>query len=169
MNTSEIAWVSQSGQDKFAFEACGCIREGSYLEIGAGPWRMFNNTYVLAREFDWAGISVEIDPHYVSEWLKHRPKDTIVHGDATTLNYNGYVDYLSIDIEPAEQSLAVLKRILDQGVRFKALTFEHDVYCSGPAVREESRRLLSEAGYQLARGDVVAPGYGVNEDWWKMP
>lgn len=166
----DINWNGQVGQDRFAAEATGYKLNGSYLELGAGPPVECNNTYALTRSLGWTGVSVDHDPGYVKAWRQERPGDLVVEADALTLNYHelteGYVDYLQIDLEPPQASLEALDLILKQGVRFKALTFEHD---DDEHVRRTSRTLLLDAGYTLWEADVLTPhtwGSRPFEDWW---
>ena len=67
---------------------------------------------------------------------------------------SSHIGYLSCDIEPAENTFTALRRVIEQGITFDCITFEHDKYQSvidiDPAVRE----YLSNHGYKIAVTDV---------------
>ena len=52
---------SQAGQDLFVLAALNGKRNGIYIEVGAGPSVLHNNTLLLETEFNWKGVSVEIN------------------------------------------------------------------------------------------------------------
>lgn len=155
---------SQAGQDVFALRALKWKREGFFLDIGANDPVLHNNTCLMADEFDWQGIAIELDPQYKAMWEKRRPKDTFVCGDALTivrtLVLPDRVDYLSLDIDPPDATLAVLKSLLNSGARFSVITFEHDIWRGDDYVRFHSRQLLQGANYRL-----VAPDVRVRVEW----
>jgi hypothetical protein len=153
---------SQAGQDAFILSL---IPVGTYLEIGASHPMNINNTFALERA-GWKGWSFDIEDISQAEWLRTRAQPLII-ADAVTYDYSflpPVVDYLQIDIDPAPQSLACLKHILTFPTRYKIITFEHDYYYD-KHVRDESRELLTKAGYQLAKADVEYEGKPF-EDWW---
>ena len=152
---------SQAGQDDFVLSL---IPSGKYLEIGASHPIAINNTYLL-EQHGWEGLSIDIDASNQSEWNRVR-KNRLMICDALAYPYalHGNVDYLQIDIEPSDQSLRCLIKILTAGLKFKVLTFEHDHYAGGD-VREVSRELLTNAGYHLSHPDVSTGGL-IFEDWW---
>lgn len=78
------------------------------------------------------------------------------------------IDYLQVDIEPSNHTLAALKKLPLKKYRFKIITFETDLYMGGPGeqVRSESRKILSDLGYELIIGDVLESGQYAYEDWW---
>ena len=83
------------------------------------------------------------------------------------------LDYLSIDCDPAPQSLSVLRCVPFDSLRFAVITFEHDAYCSDLEVRNQSRYILQSHGYQLLVPSVTAWPTGPTdqgfEDWWVHP
>lgn len=94
--------------------------------------------------------------------------------NALTLNYtevliaNGFntrIDYLSLDIDPAQQTLDCLRMLLDAPYRFSVITFEHDAYSGDESQRIESRRLLDKSGYIMVCGNISNNGYPF-EDWY---
>jgi hypothetical protein len=83
--------------------------------------------------------------------------------------FNLTVGYLQVDIDPAPQSLAALRSLLLQDIRFAGITFEHDRYAVGGSVQNYSRQLLRRSGYIMVRGNVTwSPGSSF-EDWWVDP
>ena len=52
---------SQSMQDMFVLSMLDGKRNGIYVEIGADQPRVISNTYLLEKDFDWSGISFELD------------------------------------------------------------------------------------------------------------
>ena len=99
-------------------------------------------------------------PRSQRTWPNLRPGTNFVHGDAFDFDYQSllpYVDYLQIDIDPPGNNLEILKKILLSGLEFGVITFEHDAWRNTTethAVREQSRALLHQQGYQLIVGDV---------------
>ena len=101
-----------------------------------------------------------------------------LYSDATKINYTDLfiskkmpseIDYLSLDIDPAYQTLLVLALIPFKNYKFKVLTFEHDSYRHGNLIKIVSRLFLKSNGYFCAYKDVKAPGFGKYEDWWIHP
>ena len=52
---------SQSMQDMFVLSMLDGKRNGVYVEIGADQPRVISNTYLLENNFDWSGVSFELD------------------------------------------------------------------------------------------------------------
>ena len=80
------------------------------------------------------------------------------------------IDYLSLDIEPATQTLDALKLILQTSYSFNCITFEHDLYVGKENVEVKliQKELLLNMGYTLYKENVCS---GNNprlpfEDWW---
>lgn len=163
---------SLSFQDVFVLEMLKEKRGGFYLEIGAGWPKRINNTYVLESFYNWRGISIDYDEKLVSEFNAVRLNPCIM-GDATTLNYHEIlkcapsdIDYVSLDIDPAGQSLVALSRLPFEKFNFLIITFEHDSYLHGNAIKKLARIFLKSKHYILVKGDVEASGFGKHEDWW---
>lgn len=165
-------WYSQSGQDLFALAMLPHSKNvGTYLEIGS--YLPFKNSNTALLEINgWSGISVEKQNEFVHEFNKARRNHAIC-ANALDLEYSSvckpfdlYFDYCSIDIDPAEQSYFALKRIIESGVKFNTLTFEHDKYRDGPVVQIASYILLKNYGMTRIEKNVKARGFGSFEDWW---
>lgn len=153
---------SMSRQDKFVLHMIRRI--GSYLEIGASHPVHINNTYLLEKS-GWNGTSIDIDASNEKEWYKFRNNNLMIT-DALKLNYidTERIDYLSLDIEPPEQTFQCLLNMLSTGCRFSIITFEHDAY-TGSNVRQLSRSVMLDQGYMLAVPDVQCQ-FGSYEDWY---
>lgn len=180
LRNSETLWYeglpsnSLSLQDLFVLNYCDRKIQGFYLEIGAGWYRKINNTYVLEKYYDWKGLSVDNNLDLVSEFNLNRI-NLCIAGDALKLNYESIlkdnnfpevIDYLSLDIDPAHQTLKVLLSLPWNIYKFKVITFEHDSYQNGNQIKYLSRMFLQKLGYKLVKKDVAAPTFGKYEDWW---
>jgi len=165
---------SQAYQDIFVLTLLNGKRNGEYFEIGCNLPDYTNNTYLLAKEFDWNGTSIDFLGNLELEWKKLRPKNRFVICDALTVNYEELIgksrtiDYLQLDIEPCMNTLSALTRIPHNLYRFAVISFETDVYLgqNGPYVREKSREFLSNLGYTLIIPDVIVDETNPYEDWW---
>lgn len=164
---------SQAYQDIFALTLLNGKRNGEYFEVGANVPDYTNNTYLLAKDFDWNGTSIDfLDLN--AQWKAIRPNNTFVQCNALTVNYEDIIgesrtiDYLQLDIEPCTNTLSALKRIPHDKYRFGFISFETDYYTGGqaPHVREESRKYLTSLGYTLIVSDVIVDQTNPYEDWW---
>lgn len=173
-------------QDLFVLSLLNGKQFGTYLEIGSHHPIEVNNTYLLESMYKWKGVSFELDP-YMSEMFRQKRRNPIIEGDALAVdyekiiqdnNFGDVIDYLSVDIEPPEGTLKVLKMLPHSTVKFRVITFEHCGGCvpEGPRLREESRKFLYSLGYELVvpdAGNEVNPGNPNSaisiEDWWYHP
>ncbi len=170
---------SQALQDLFVLRCHDNKMYGTYLEIGGGRPYEGNNTALLEKKNRWKGLSIDLHQPYVDKWNESLRENPIIREDATHLNYldliNEYnlgkeIDYLSIDIDPAYQSLEVLKRIPFEDVKFGVITFEHDHYNDATRkVRRESRNIFESQGYILIAGNISMDEECPFEDWWVHP
>ena len=167
---------SQSMQDMFVLMALDGKKNGVYVELGADLPRIINNTYLLESEFDWSGVSFEYDPEKVTFFNTIR-RNKCICDDATTFdykflfeerNYPKQIDYLQIDLDPAEGTLAALKHLPLDDYRFTAITYETDVYTAGADVQDEEIEYLKSYGYELVVRNVANEG-NPYEDWWVDP
>jgi hypothetical protein len=170
---------SQALQDLFVLRCWENKHKGTYLEIGGGKPYSGNNTALLEHKNKWKGLSIDLHQPYVDEWNKSLRDNPIIREDAVHLNYldlikeyklGTEIDYLSIDIDPAYQSLEVLKRIPFEEIKFGVITFEHDHYNdSTRKVRKLSRNILESHGYILVAGNISMDENCPFEDWWVHP
>ena len=167
---------SQSMQDMFVISMLDGKRNGIYVEIGADQPRVISNTYLLEKDFDWSGISFELDADKVAFFNTIR-KNKCLCEDATLynykslfeeLNYPKQIDYLQLDIDPAEGTLRALKALPLDDYRFSVITYETDVYSSGADIQDEQIEILESHGYQLVAKNVKCEG-NPYEDWWIDP
>lgn len=176
---------SEAGQESFVISTLNEKREGYYVEIGAYHSVKTSNTHLLETGYGWKGVAFEILPECAEEYNLNRSNPCIC-ADATTFDYLSYfeannfptsIDYLQLDIEPAENTLKALKQLPLDKYRFKTITFEHDLYASPDnlAIKLEQQEILKGYGYKLYKDDVVIghnpeyPGYPADrafEDWW---
>lgn len=173
-----ISTYSQAGQDIFALEVNNYKKNGSFVEIGAYHSIDISNTYLLENQFNWRGISLELDAERVNEFNSNR-KSKCLHADATCVDYNlilqlnnlpDIIDYLQVDIEPAFQSLKALELIVATKYKFRCITFEHDLYVSknNLLIKNKQKDLLYSLGYKLYKENVscAASKNAPFEDWW---
>ena len=167
---------SQSMQDMFVLSMLDGKRNGVYVEIGADQPRVISNTYLLENNFDWSGISFELDADKVAFFNTIR-KNKCLCEDATLYdyksifeerNYPKQIDYLQLDIDPAEGTLRALKALPLDNYRFSVITYETDVYSSGADIQDEQIEILESHGYQLVAKNVKCEG-NPYEDWWVDP
>ena len=99
---------------------------------------------------DWAGVSFEYDADKVLFFNTIR-RNKCICADATTFdykflfeerNYPKQIDYLQLDIDPAEGTLNALKTLPLDEYRFSVITYETDVYSSGADIQDEQIKIL---------------------------
>ena len=66
------------------------------------------------------------------------------------------INYLSCDIEPPENTLKILKKLIKLGLNFDFISFEHDKYNSGDKFEILSNEFLISSGYKIAVKDVYS-------------
>lgn len=166
-------YYSQVCQDIFVLSLLDGKTNGTYLEIGAYLPDIINNTYLLSKNFNWSGVSIDIQQ---TNWNDVRPNDTYLVADALNLSYsnlfkeyfsnNKIIDYLQLDIEPSIYTLNALFKVFNTEQRFRVITFEHDIYTGGHVARNLSRDFLKKFGYTLIVSDVITDEDYPFEDWW---
>ena len=154
-------------------------RKGHYVEVGGHHSKIISNTYLLESEYAWKGVSFEIERNRSAEYNENRINPCL-NVDAISFNYKEYfeknnfpkqIDYLQLDIEPAENTLKCLKSLPLNEYRFSVITFEHDLYVDkvkNHAVQMEAQNILKNLGYILVVENVLA-GDLPFEDWWIDP
>jgi len=167
---------SQAFQDMFALSILDGKKDGTYVEIGGDHGVIISNTYLLETQFNWNGVSFEIDPEKVNGYNSIRENKCIC-ADALTFDYTKLfeekkfpkqIDYLQVDIEPAWQTLNALKALPLDEYRFSVITYENDAYKDGPDAGEEAMRILLSFGYQLVVRNVANLN-NPYEDWYVDP
>ncbi len=165
---------SQSLQDRFALEIC---KNKTYIEIGGNHPVKMNNTFLLETLENWKGFSIELDSKFRKVWNKSGRKNKIYWDNALTFDYlNALVEnnlttkigYLSCDIEPPYNTFSALKKVIELGIEFECITFEHDQYqFKEHDFNQEAINFLSNYGYKVAVTDVcVANTENYFETWF---
>ena len=166
----------QASQDVFAYSIAG--DRGTYIEIGAYKPIHKNNTGTLEVDYGWQGFSIELNQKWKQAWADcPERKNPICWADATTFDYAAQVksmglptriNYLSCDIEPPNNTFTALKRVIEQGISFDCITFEHDKGNPGFAnlladnYEQQAIDFLAGYGYRPVIMDVYA---GKNTEW----
>lgn len=169
-------YFSQAGQNLFVLSMLEGKKNGYYIEIGGADPFESNNTFLLEKDYAWKGFSVEFDELLTARYNSMR-RNPCICSDGTSfdyltqlklLNFPAQIDYLSVDIDPAENTYLALKKCSFNVCRFSVITFEHDLYASGTKYMELSRIFLESQGYQLVAKNVKCFGRTF-EDWWIDP
>lgn len=153
---------SMSFQDEFVYSLFG--NKGTYIEIGGHDPIRHSNTYNLEVVGNWKGFSVELDTSHQAAWNNCSERiNKIFWADALNFDYKKTVfdlnlpqtiNYLSVDIEPAENTFKALQQIIEQGLVFDAITFEHDGYRESVDFNSHAIDYLDSRGYKVAVSDV---------------
>jgi len=167
----------QAAQDAFAYSIGG--NGGTYIEIGAYKPAHKNNTYTLEVDYGWRGFSIELNEKWREAWAEcTERKNPICFADAITFDYRAqlaamkmptHITYLSCDIEPPNNTFAALRRVIEQGISFDCITFEHDranpefARFLADDYEGQAKRFLAQHGYRVAMDDVYA---GKNPAWF---
>ena len=178
-STSATTTYSQVQQDLFVIQVLGDKKNGSYLELGSGFPIFCNNTYLLENEYDWRGVSIELDSEKTEIFNKVR-KNPAWDIDASKVDYDNlldqydsnHIDYLQIDIDSVQASLDVLKSINFNKYSFSVITFEHDMYAywnNTKILKDTSKEFFTSHGYVLVAENVCHSGNDPFEDWYIHP
>jgi len=161
---------SEAHQDQFILKLCP---DGeSYIELGSGHAFHGNNT-VLLEKAGWMGVSIDFNEQLTQEHKKYRRHDAHCCNafdfdwssmGATTKDRP--VDYLQVDLEPAQISYEILEEVITSGVRANVITFEHDKYMFGPEWQNKARELLESKGFICVVNNVSIDGKNSFEDWY---
>lgn len=153
--------AAQASQDVFALEVC---TNKTYIEIGGNHPRRINNTFSLDVAHGWKGFSVELDTKWKEAWNTSPRNNICYFGNAITFDYvkaleeqgmGTSVGYLSCDIEPPKNTFSALQRVINQGITFECITFEHDWYnFQDTNFNEQATAFLNKHGYKVAVTDV---------------
>ena len=165
---------SQIGQDNFIINLFNEKKNGLFVDIGAGPPKFINNTYLLEKDYNWDGISIEAAEISRIQWKESDRVTKFLCEDALKIDYNQVIgdllkkhnktriDFLDVDLEPPSLTLEVLfKIIINSKYRFSTIIFEHDSWRESTHLLKTSRQLLERHGYIL-----VADNVNNQEDWW---
>jgi hypothetical protein len=169
---------SQIRQDLFVKRILQEKNNGLFLDIG-GAWPTYlNNTYLLEKNYNWTGASIELEPVYKSQWEESGRKSKFFVQDALTADYDKIItdlltennkdriDYLSVDLEPPIITLEALRKVPLSKFRFSVITFEHDMYRQDPGHNEGQLYILKESRALLYNNDYRLVFANMQEDWW---
>jgi hypothetical protein len=162
---------SQSGQDLFVLMITNGKKNGVFLDIGAHHPTFISNTYLLEKEFGWAGTLIELDDEFC-KLCKDQRSSKLICEDATTIDYSDFfnkkfVDYISLDID-GFNSLKVLESLPISLSNTGVITFEHDSYRFDNSLREKSREFIQSKGFYRLCSDVCNENNPF-EDWYINP
>ena len=176
---------SQAGQDVFVSLTLDRKQSGLFVDLGAGHPQTYSNTFGLEKYAGWRGILADIET--LDQLKAERDPRNLFYGNAldpklmadilTLADANeGTLDYLSLDLEPPESTLAALYGLpLDQ-MTFAIATVEHDLYRGKQSIKFAIEGILQGYGYRRVAENVrmIAKnesGYLLVpvEDWWVHP
>lgn len=169
---------SEAYQDIFVLTMLNGKEGGTYLELGAGNSFYGSNTALLEKDFNWRGVSLDLDEGFVNAHSKERRnpcllKDgTCTNYDAllTSLDFPNEIDYLQLDCDPPEVTYKILLAIPFEKYKFATITYEHDYYCDETkSYQEKSKKYLESQGYVRIFNNVSPDDNRPYEDWWVHP
>lgn len=176
-NSDTITYnYGQSDQDIWVLSMLNGLRNGTYLEIGAGWPEHISNTALLEIQFGWTGVSLDYQDVYPDMWAAAGRK-SFVKGNGQTVDFDqllshmpSVIDYFSIDCDPGWVTFEILQRVPWNQYKFRLITFEHDCHAEGPAIKNASRDFLWTQGYELVANNISHMGIACDyEDWWAHP
>ena len=167
---------SEIYQDMFVLSMCNGKKDGTYLEIGSNDPFLGNNTYLLEKQFNWSGISIDNDYKCVRDFKSYR-KNECLFKNALEIDYSKLlekyktIDYLQLDCDPPNITYEILMKLPFDKVKFGVITYEHDYYIDDTKkYRELSRGYLYEMGYKMVVGNISpCKDNKPFEDWWIHP
>jgi hypothetical protein len=171
-----------TNEEQFIISLLKNKKNGYYVELGAAHYSNGNNTYLLEKDYDWTGVSFEIEDDMRKDFNLNRKNPCM--GDALSFDYTKYfeennfpkqIDFLQVDIDagydsygrPIGNSHTTLQGLVAVPLntyRFTVITFEHDanMYWRNSSIRDAQREILDSFGYSLVRRSIY-------EDWWIDP
>ena len=165
---------SRHFQDMFVLSCLDGKTDGTFIELGSGHPKLYNNTKLL-EEQGWKGLSLDNSERMCHIFSRER-KTPVILGDAANQDYKELfkqhcfepqIDFLRINAEYA--SIEALKKIPFDRYEFNVIQFQHNAVWWGPEFREASRKILSKIGYILLVNDVAVDPKSPYEDWWVHP
>ena len=167
---------SQLFQDQFALLCCG-DKPGVYADIGAGEPELISNTVMLERDYGWTGLLCDIE----HQDRLRAERTGVVFGDALTVDWDkelsaiardGWIDFLSLDLEPPNLTIAILLRLPLHKIRFRCACVEHDYYRDEEGITRATiaHEVMASNGYRKVRSIKMfynnEPKSIYLEDWW---
>ena len=150
-------------------------KNGTFIEVGSGHPTLFNNTYLLEKDFGWKGLSVDVSERMCAIFSRKR-NTTAVLADASQVNFKDlfkqncieqHVDFLRINADNA--SLVTLENIPFNEYEFSIIQIQHNECWWGSDLKDKTRKILKEIGYILLVPNVAVDETNAYEDWWVHP
>ena len=96
---------------------------------------------------------------------------TIDYAQLLKDNYStNIIDYLQLDIEPAENTFNCMLRIPFDNYKFRVITYEHDEYVDPKGQwQHQAKVVLESKGYQRVISNVSPVENSPFEDWYVHP
>jgi hypothetical protein len=151
---------SQVGQDLIVLEYLQYKKNGFFLDIGCGSPTIYNNTFLLEKDYSWTGLSIDIEDLKEGPfgWKDIRATPKLIQ-DALQVDYSmvlslynapKVIDYLSMDLEPPTLTFECLYKIPFDTYTFNFISFETDEGRDENDYRKNtSRAYLKSKGYHL--------------------
>jgi hypothetical protein len=158
---------AQNKQDIVILKYLNQKTNGYFLDIGCGYPITINNTYLMEKNLNWDGLSIDID-NYIEpngkSWEEVRNSKRVLN-DALTINYTDLleknnapkiIDFLSMDLEPPQLTLECLFKVPFDEYQFNVILFEIDDEREPNFMERKliSREYLTSKGYRLI-GNIV--------------
>ena len=170
---------SEAFQDMFILTLLNGKKNGTYLEIGAGHPIYGNNTFLLEKDFNWGGVSIDYNKDIVSHFNDSRINSCVVQ-DATKIDYSEFIeeylgkkkeiDYLQLDCDPPSVTYEILTKIPFDKYKFAIITYEHDYYNDDTkSFQFKSTEFLQSHGYVKVINNIAPDNERNYEDWWVHP
>ena len=166
---------SRHFQDMFVLSTLNGKRNGTFIEIGSGHPTLFNNTYLLEKDFGWKGLSVDISERMCAIFSRKR-NTTAVLADAGQVSFKdlfkqncieNQVDFLRINADNA--SLVSLENMPFNEYEFSVIQIQHNECWWGSDLKDKTRKILQEIGNKLLVPNVAIDETNAYEDWWVHP
>lgn len=186
-----MTWRGQAGQDAWVHSLHP--EPGYFVDVGAHDGVTHSNTKALEQR-GWKGLCIEPNHEAFATLMRNRQCKAfpvLASASCGTLPFDGVqvteggpatiaapltmlieaahapleIDYLSIDVEGHE--LEVLDGMDFDRWQVGLITIEHNLYCDGSERQELIYERLIRHGFERVVEDVVAPGYGPYEDWYR--
>ena len=170
---------SCENQDQYIYNLFKGKKHGTFLDVACGHPVDCSNTYLLEKKLNWSGLGVDItDIEECCQWSQHR-SSKFLQANAAAYDFPSKlignldsleVDYLSLDVDAGVMNYShiVLPLVLQAGVKFKAMTYEHESFKFGDHWKNTMANLLKEEGYVLLFGATFPDG-NAWEDWYIDP
>ncbi len=136
---------------------------GTFLDLGSGDPVIWSNTLALEQR-GWTGVRVDLNK-FSNEGVRSSPK---VQGDLgkdtkilESLNKKR-VDYISLDLD--ENTVPVLKKLLEEDISWEILSVEHDLY-SGSTRKQDIETLLLPLGFSRVVNNLRYKGDPWEDVW----